>query len=146
MKVHYMSKSYEWETPKELFDILDKEFSFDLDPCASYENAKCTRFYTKEDDGLKQSWKGFRVFMNPPYGREIADWVQKAYEESMSGAEIVVGLLPARTDTHWFHNYVYPFCTLRFLKGRLKFSNSKKDAPFPSMIAIWNKRYEGWKQ
>lgn len=136
----FTSNSGEWETPQELFNELDKEFDFELDPCATDANAKCTRYYTKEDDGLLEEW-GWgesheirRVFMNPPYGQEIGKWIKKAYEESQKGC-IVVCLLPARTDTRWFHDY----CTkgeIRFLKGRLYFSN-KGRAPFPSMIVIF---------
>ena len=131
------AKTVEWETPPDLFARLDIEFAFTLDPCATSETAKCEKFYTKEDNGLIQSWKGERVYMNPPYGRQIKDWAQKAYEEIRSGAHIIVGLLPARTDTHWFHNYVYPFCEIRFLKGRLKYGGSDTSAPFPSMVVIW---------
>lgn len=126
------SKSGEWETPQDLFHSLDKEFHFTLDPCATKENAKCKKFYTKEDDGLKQDWTGERVFMNPPYGREIGKWVKKAKESALG----VVALLPARTDTKWFHDYVQG-SEIRFIKGRLKFSNSHNSAPFPSMIVIF---------
>jgi len=133
-EVHYMSKTVEWATPEGLFDELDGEFGFDLDPCATKENAKCKKFYTKEDDGLAQSWKGRKVFMNPPYGRVIGDWVKKA---ATGGAEIVVCLLPARTDTRWFHEYIYGKAEIRFIKGRVKFGDGKQSAPFPSMIVVF---------
>jgi len=131
MKVHYSSKTHEWETPGDLFDKLNKKFNFTLDPCCTLKNKKCEKYYTVEDDGLSCDWSGERVFMNPPYGREIGKWVEKAY---MSNA-LVIALLPARTDTKWFHDYIYyGKSTIKFLKGRLKFGNCKNSAPFPSMI------------
>jgi len=129
----FTSKTDEWETPQELFDKLNREFNFTLDPCATKENAKCDKFYTKKENGLIQDWSGERVFMNPPYGRVIGKWVKKASE---SKAEIVVCLLPARTDTKWFHDYIYHKAEIRFLKGRIKFGGGKNSAPFPSMIVI----------
>ncbi len=136
----YMSKSYEYETPQSLFDELDKEFNFDLDPCASIKNKKCDKYYSKDQDGLQLNWIIFpyikTVFMNPPYGKDIGMWVKKAYEESRKGG-IVVGLLPTRTDTKWFHDHVYKKAEIRFIRGRLKFEGSNNYAPFPSFIAIW---------
>ncbi|HQE50436.1 MAG TPA: phage N-6-adenine-methyltransferase [Fervidobacterium sp.] len=130
----------DWETPQKLFDDLNAEFGFTLDPCASHENAKCAKYYTKEDDGLAQSWQDEVVFMNPPYGREIGKWVEKAYRESVGGA-VVVCLLPARTDTRWFHDYILDKADeIRFIKGRLKFGESKNSAPFPSMIVVFNQK------
>lgn len=123
-----------WSTPQKVFDELNKEFSFTLDPCATKDNAKCSKFYTTEEDGLKQSWGGV-VFMNPPYGREIGKWMQKAYHESQQGA-IVVCLVPSRTDTKWWHDYAM-MGDIRFIKGRLKFGKSKNSAPFPSAIVIF---------
>ena len=135
----FTSDKQDWETPQDLYDKLDGEFNFTLDPCASHENHKCKKYYTIEDDGLSKSWLGETVFMNPPYGREIGDWVKKAYSESRSGKATVVGLLPARTDTKWFHNYCYLYdVEIRFLKGRIKFSGSKNSAPFPSMVVIYS--------
>lgn len=133
------AKSHEWGTPQWLFDELNKEFGpFTLDPCATAENAKCDKFYTKEQNGLEQSWAGETVFMNPPYGREIAHWVKKAHEEWMIAAVTTVALLPARTDTRWFHDHI---CKkgpeIRFLKGRLRFGGATNSAPFPSMVVIW---------
>lgn len=101
--VHFSSASNEWETPQDFYDNLDSIFDFTLDPCASDENHKTARYYTAEDDGLSKSWNGERVFMNPPYGREIGKWVKKASEQ-VGG--IAVCLLPARTDTRWWHDYV----------------------------------------
>ena len=138
MEVHYSSKSNEWATPKDLFEKLNKEFNFTLDPCATKENAKCDKYYTIEDDGLIQDWSNDIVFMNPPYGREIKYWVQKAYEESLKGAKVVC-LIPSRTDTTYWHDYIFGKASdIRFLKGRLKFGESKNSAPFPSAIIVFN--------
>ena len=134
--VLFSSKSVVWETPKDLFDKLNAEFHFDLDVCALPENAKCERYYTPEDDGLSQPWNGV-CWCNPPYGRTIGKWVQKAYE-TFAGGGTVVMLLPARTDTKWFHEYIYNKAEIRFIKGRLKFGNSKNAAPFPSMIVVFD--------
>jgi site-specific DNA-methyltransferase (adenine-specific) len=134
MAVHYSAKTPIWETPQDLFDQLNSEFRFDLDPCALPENAKCELYFTPKEDGLSQSWDGHHVFMNPPYGREISKWVKKAAESKA----LVVCLLPARTDTRWFHDYVYKKTEIRFVKGRLKFGGASENAPFPNMIVIFN--------
>lgn len=131
----FSSKSAEWETPQDFFDKLNAEFDFTLDVCASEKNKKCSRYFSKEEDGLSKFWEGV-CFMNPPYGKEISKWIKKAYESAGDGT-IVVGLLPARTDTKYFHEYVYHKAEIRFIRGRLKFGNSKNSAPFPSMIVIW---------
>lgn len=131
----YSSRSEEWATPQEFYGRLDKEFGFDTDVCATPENAKCERYFTKEDDGLSQDW-GDKNWCNPPYGKDIAKWMQKAYEESQKG-KLVVCLVHSRTDTRWFHNWVYGKAELRFVKGRLKFGGSKYSAPFPSLIVIY---------
>ena len=137
MDVHYSSKTNEWSTPQDFFDELDKEFNFTLDPCATSENAKCTKYFTVEDDGLKQDWSNDIVFMNPPYGRDIKYWIKKAYEESLNGATVVC-LIPSRTDTAYWHNYILGKADdIRFIKGRLKFGGSKNPAPFPSAIIIY---------
>lgn len=133
--VLFSSKSVVWETPQDLFDKLNAEFHFDLDVCALPENAKCEKYYTPEDDGLSQPWNGV-CWCNPPYGRTIGKWIQKAYE-TFAGGGTVVMLLPARTDTKWFHEYIYNKAEIRFIKGRLKFGNSKNAAPFPSMIVVF---------
>ena len=132
--VMFSSKTDDWETPQDLFDKLNQEFEFNLDVCATRENRKCRNFYDKELDGLKQDWHGV-CWMNPPYGREIGKWVQKAYEESLTGSTVVC-LLPSRTDTKWWHDYCMRG-EVRFIKGRLKFGNSKNSAPFPSAIVIF---------
>lgn len=133
----YSSRTDLWETPQDFFDTLNDEFHFDLDACAIPENAKCERFYTPSEDSLKQPWNG-RVWCNPPYGRDIGKWCEKAQNEIKTNAEIIVMLIHARTDTKWFHQYLYkkPNVELRFVKGRLKFGGAAYNAPFPSMIAI----------
>ena len=125
----FSSKTDLWSTPQEFFDGLDAEFGFNLDACALPENAKCDVYYTPEQDGLFQRWYG-TVWCNPPYGREIGKWVAKAADAAKKGATVVM-LLPARTDTRWFHEYI------RFIKGRLKFGGCKNAAPFPSMVCIF---------
>lgn len=139
MDVHFSSKTNEWATPQDFFDRLDAEFSFDLDPCTDGLNAKCERFFTEEDDGLVQSWADSTVFMNPPYGRAIKDWVQKAYEESITGDATVVALIPSRTDTRYWHDYVMKAEEIRLIKGRLKFGDGKNSAPFPSAVVVFRK-------
>jgi site-specific DNA-methyltransferase (adenine-specific) len=137
MEVHYSSKSNEWATPQNLFDELNDEFNFTLDPCATDENAKCSKYFTIEDDGLSKDWSKDVVFMNPPYGREIKKWIKKAYEESLNGATVVC-LIPARTDTTYWHDFIFDKANdIRFLRGRLKFGNSKNSAPFPSAIVVY---------
>ncbi|MCG2552858.1 phage N-6-adenine-methyltransferase [Staphylococcus epidermidis] len=137
MEVHYSSKSNEWATPQNLFDELNDEFNFTLDPCATDENAKCSKYFTIEDDGLSKDWSNDVVFMNPPYGREIKKWIKKAYEESLNGATVVC-LIPARTDTTYWHDFIFDKAdNIRFLRGRLKFGNSKNSAPFPSAIVVY---------
>lgn len=133
-RVHFSSATEEWATPQAFYDELNKEFAFTLDPCATPDNAKCTRFFTKEMDGLVQSWRGETVFCNPPYGRAISAWVKKAYDEARGA--LVVMLLPARTDTRWFHEYIYGKAEVRFIRGRLHFNESAAGAPFPSMLVI----------
>lgn len=135
-KLMFSSATPEWSTPQDLFDKLDAEFHFTLDVCANEKNAKCILYYTKEDDGLLQSWDNQIVWCNPPYGKVIGDWIKKA---SIVMGGVVVMLLPARTDTRWFHTYIYknPNVEIRFLKGRLKFGGCKNSAPFPSMIVIF---------
>lgn len=135
----FSSQTDEWATPQWLFDELDAEFHFDLDPCATDENHKCAKYYTKADDGLAKNWDGQSVFCNPPYGRQIGKWVRKAYEEAQKPGTTVVLLVPARTDTKWFHEYIYGKAEIRFIRGRLRFNNSKQSAPFPSMVVVWRK-------
>ena len=131
----FSSKTDLWETPQDLFDKLNNEFHFTLDVCATPENAKCDSFYTKEQDGLSQPWKGV-VWCNPPYGKQIGSWVRRGFFASLSGNTVVM-LLPARTDTRWFHEYIYGKAEIRFIRGRLKFGESKNSAPFPSMVVVF---------
>lgn len=137
------SNSNEWATPQELFDVLNKEFNFTLDPCSTHENAKCLKHYTLNENGLNQDWSGEKVFCNPPYGSEIKSWVKKCYEEHIKNNITVVMLIPARTDTTYFHDYIYKKSEIRFIKGRVKFvdenGNGNKPAPFPSMIVVYKK-------
>ena len=131
----------DWGTPNKLFQDLNEVYHFNLDPCSSETNHKCELYYTKEMNGLEKNWGGKNVFMNPPYGSEIKCWVKKAYEESLKPNTTIVMLLPARTDTIWFHSYVYGKAHLHFIKGRIKFLNNgveEDSAPFPSMIAVLN--------
>ena len=132
--VHFSSKTDLWSTPQDFYDKLNNEFNFVLDVCATKDNAKCDWFFTEQDDGLKQDWIG-SVWMNPPYGKEIGKWVKKA-SESVSQNTTIVALLPARTDTRWWHDYCINQET-RFIKGRLKFGNQKNSAPFPSAVVIF---------
>ena len=145
------SNKSDWETPQDFFDKLNWGIQFTLDVCATKDNTKCERFYSPEIDGLKQSWKGEKCWMNPPYGREIGKWVKKASDECYVNGVLTVALLPARTDTKWFHEYINnnSLAEIRFIKGRLKFINRSlpswredgklkvSSAPFPSMIVIW---------
>lgn len=134
----FTSRTDEWATPKALFRALDAEFHFDLDPCATQQNATCADFYTKEQDGLSKNWGGRRVFCNPPYGKAIAAWVRKCAAEAAKPDTLVVMLIPARTDTAYFHDYIYKKAKeVRFIRGRLHFNESKNAAPFPSMIVIF---------
>lgn len=138
--VMFSSNTDQWATPQYFYDELNSEFEFTLDPCADKCNHKCERYFTKEINGLSQSWAGERVFCNPPYGREIGDWVKKCYEETLKECQLAVLLVPARTDTKWFHNYIYKKATeIRFIKGRLKFGDAKNSAPFPSMVVIFKR-------
>ena len=126
----------DWETPQEFFDAVYEIYRFDLDVCATHSNAKCPRYYTKKEDGLLQTWSGI-CWMNPPYGREIARWVRKAYESALNPGTVVVCLLPARTDTRWWHDYVIAHAQrVVFIKGRLRFSG-KGSAPFPSALVVF---------
>ena len=133
---YQMSETPERETPQWLFDLLNEEFHFTLDVCASSQNSKCETFFTKEDDGLSKNWKGI-CWMNPPYGREIAQWMQKAKIESENGTTVVC-LVPARPDTEWWwENCIQG--EIRFIRGRLKWPGSDKAVPFPSAVVILGK-------
>jgi len=133
MNVHFSSATNLHATPQEFYDKLNAEFHFSLDVCATSENAKCETYYTKQDDGLAQTWRG-NVWMNPPYGREIFRWMEKANEAANEGATVVC-LVPARTDTKWWHEFAIQH-EVRFIRGRLKFGDAKNSAPFPSAVIV----------
>lgn len=136
------SKKMDYCTPQDFFAQLDAEFHFTLDAAATEKSAKCEKYYTPETDGLASPWNlaGGAVFCNPPYGRQIGEWVRKAYEEARKGTTVVL-LIPARTDTRYFHDYIYGKAEIRFLRGRLHFTDEDgtayPPAPFPSMVVIY---------
>lgn len=136
----FSSETDMWATPQEFFNRLNKVFRFETDVCALPENTKCSRYYTPETDGLQQQWTGV-CWMNPPYGREIGKWVEKAFRSAKDNGATVVCLLPARVDTRWWHDY----CDkgeVKFLKGRLKFGDATNSAPFPSAVVVFRPRVE----
>lgn len=134
MSVHFSSATEMWATPQDFFDKYNEKFKFETDVCASPENAKCARFFDEKIDGLSQQWTGV-CWMNPPYGRTIKHWMKKAYESSMSGATVVC-LVPARTDTAWWHEYAIKG-DVEFIRGRLRFGGHKNSAPFPSAVVVF---------
>ena len=133
--MQFRHKSDEWETPPEMFAELDKEFHFATDVAALPDNAKCDHFYTPGEDGLAQTWQGI-CWMNPPYGLALRQWVKKAKESAEAGATVVC-LLPVRSDTQWWHDYVLPVAEVRYIRGRMKFNGIENSAPFPSAIVIF---------
>lgn len=136
------SASVEWYTPWDFFNEVSEEHGpFDLDPCCTEENRKAKKFFTKETDGLAHPWFG-RVWMNPPYGRVIGAWMRKAWEESQRGCKVVC-LVPARTDTSWWHDFAMKG-EIKFIRGRLKFGGCKNSAPFPCALVIFNPVTEDW--
>ena len=135
MSVHFSSKTDQWATPQDLFDKLNAAWGFDLDVCADASNAKCDRFFSPEDDGLAQQWAPHTCWMNPPYGREIGKWMAKAVTQHALGAKVVC-LVPARTDTAWWHDSAMKG-QIHFIRGRLKFGNAKNSAPFPSALVYF---------
>ena len=140
LKPLFAHQSDEWETPQPIFDGLNSEFHFTLDPCATAENHKCETFFTIKQNGLLQNWGGQTVFCNPPYS-EIGAWVEKAFRESRKDNTTVVLLIPSRTDTKYFHNFIYQRAEIRFVRGRIKFGDSKNSAPFPSMVVVFRGAY-----
>jgi len=135
----FSSKTDEWATPQEFFDKLNWRFGpFDLDPCANPHNTKCANFFTEAEDGLSKNWEGFTTFVNPPYGRGIDKWIKKAFDESRKEQTRVVMLIPARTDTKYWHQYVMRADEVYFLKGRLKFGQCDNSAPFPSAVVVFD--------
>lgn len=146
--IFFSSKKDDWETPQKLFDKLDKRFHFDIDLAASDKNRKCEKYYTKKDDALSKEWSG-TCWCNPPYGRNIKHWVKKASDSCSNGCATIVMLIPARTDTIWFHEYIYKNKNAKyiFVKGRIVFEVNGKPmhgknsmrAPFPSMLVLFKK-------
>lgn len=133
----YNGNGREWATPPEIFDPLDAEFDFTVDACATAKNTKCKRFWSEQRNGLKQNWRGERVFMNPPYGREIYAWTHKA---RTSGADVVVGLLPASSDLAWFHEDVKDHAEIRYIRGRVRFLTDgpyRASGFFASVVVVW---------
>ncbi len=137
--VMFSSKTGNWATPQDFFNKLDWRFGpFDLDPCADCVNTKCANFFTEAENGLSKSWEGFTCFVNPPYGRGIDEWIKKGYNESLKENTKVVMLIPARTDTKYWHQYVMRADEVYFVKGRLKFGDSENSAPFPSAVVVFD--------
>ncbi len=132
----FESATTEWPTPDSLWKPLNDEFNFNLDVCATKDNAKCHRFFTKEQDGLKQDWHGV-CWMNPPYGREMVKWLKKAVDEMKNGVT-TVALIPSRTNTGWWHELVMKHGEVRFVRGRPKFGNATEGLPWPLAIVIFN--------
>jgi phage N-6-adenine-methyltransferase len=137
-KILFSSQRSDWETPLRFFRELDEEFHFTLDPCCWPKTAKCAKFYTPKENGLVQDWQGETVFCNPPYGKQITEWVMKCHHEGSKPGTTVVLLIPARTCTRYFHRYIYKIAhEVRFIKGRLRFVGAPYPAPFPSMVVIF---------
>jgi phage N-6-adenine-methyltransferase len=137
-EVMFSSKSNEWATPQSIFDKLNSIYGpFTLDAAASGDNYKVAKYYTEADDSLSQDWSGHRVFLNPPYGRGLKDWVKKSYEEGLKENTMVVMLIPARTDTAYWHEYVMKADEIRFVRGRIKFGDETNSAPFPSAVVVF---------
>ena len=136
-EVMFSQQTDVWGAPQWLFDALDKEFGFTLDPCSDGTNAKCKRFFSIHDNGLLKDWGTETVFMNPPYS-QCEEWMRKAYGAAQEGATVVC-LVPARTDTEWWHRYAMKG-EIRLLKGRLKFGEATSGAPFPSAVIVFRPR------
>ena len=139
-KILFSHASDEWATPADIYEALNAEFHFTLDPCATDQNHKCDQYFTQSENGLLQNWGGNRVFCNPPYS-DVAAWVEKAYREASKDHTLVVLLIPSRTDTKYFHDFIYQRSEIRFVRGRLKFGEAINNAPFPSMIVIFRGAY-----
>jgi len=135
----FTSDRQDWETPQRFFDKLDEVYRFTLDVCATTKNTKCPKFFTPEVDGLAQDWSGETWWCNPPYGREIGRWMEKCYLETKGGDSIGMALIPVRTDTKWWHDWVMRAYSIGFIRGRLKFVGGSSSAPFPSAIVFWGK-------
>lgn len=144
MNMLKVTNNPEWATPQYVFDRLDREFHFTLDVCADETNRKCERYFGRggmAEDGLAGKWKDETCWMNPPYGRAITDWVRKAHASvSLYPSTVVVGLVPCRTDTRWWQDYVMQAAEVRFVRGRLQFGDSGQSAPFANAIVVWRNR------
>lgn len=137
----FSSKKSDWATPQHFFDQLSERFGpFTLDPCSNSSNYKVPNHFTEKDNGLAKDWEGHKVFMNPPYGRQIGRWIEKAYKEAQKQDTTVVALIPARTDTRYWHDYVMKAAAIYFVKGRLKFGDGGNSAPFPSAVVVFKRR------
>ena len=140
LETMFSSKTNEWATPQSFFDKLDGIYGpFTLDAAASDDNYKVANYFTQADDSLSQNWEGNRVFLNPPYGRALKDWVRKGYEEGQKDNTTVVMLIPARTDTKYWHEWVMKADEIRFVRGRIKFGDGSNSAPFPSAVVVFRK-------
>jgi phage N-6-adenine-methyltransferase len=137
----FMSRKQDWTTPRPFFDYWNTRYNFTLDAAAEPHNALCDRYYTTEDDALTQDWEG-TVWVNPPYSAGIGKWVGKAYEEARKGATVIM-LIPARTETRWWHTYVMQAAEVVLIKGRMRFGGSPINAPFPSCVVIFNPWHRG---
>jgi phage N-6-adenine-methyltransferase len=138
----FLSKSHVWKTPKYLFDIINKEFNIELDPCTTENNLHCKYYFTEKEDGLNQDWKGLTAYINPPYGKELVKWVKKSYEESLKGSTVIMLLQTTRTNTKWFHKYINNKAEIRFLDHRIKFDGANDFIPTPYMFVIWKGKEE----
>lgn len=143
LAVHFSSKRGDHGTPQWLFDRLNERFKFKMDLAASGKNKLCDKYFSEKDNGLELTWPKGWSWCNPPYGKSLIYWAKKAYEQSEEGRDCIM-LLPARTDTKWFHQYILPFASaVIFIRGRLTFKGEPASAPFPSMLVVWKKREAG---
>lgn len=140
LQATFSSERQDWATPWDFFKLQESKYGpFDLDVCATLENSKCQKFFTPHDDALSRHWPG-HCWMNPPYGREIARWLQHACRETydLGNASQVIALLPARTDTSWWHDFVLQFAAhIDFIRGRIRFEGAINNAPFPSAVVVF---------
>ena len=132
----FQSDKQDWQTPPSVFEPLHREFGFTIDAAASSENALLPRYWNEENDAIKQDWSGERIWCNPPYGRYQREFIRKAAEMQ---ADVTVLLIPARPDTAAWHDWIFPYAEIRFIRGRIKFVGAKNSAPFPSAIVVWRK-------
>ena len=139
-EVMFSSKSNEWATPQSFFDKLNEMYGpFTLDAAASDKNYKVDTYLTVDDDALSADWSGNTVFLNPPYGRGLKEWIRKSYQEGQKQDTTVVMLIPARTDTKYWHDYVMKADEIRFVRGRIKFGDETNSAPFPSAVVVFRR-------